>query len=223
MCRGRQARQQRRIPGGIRKAVPVILILPSITRNYDPEVGKAGGRGLDVVYRTRAASEMKSPDLGAIAGLLHWAFDGDFSTDDWEHATGGVHVTAHRGPALVGHGSVVLRRFLVDERPVHTGYVEAVGVHPDHRGTGIGRGLMEVIANLVDLSYNLGALSATGSALAFYEHLGWERWSGPTRVMGPEGPIPTPDEDGGVFVRRVDRSLSLDAPITCDWRNGDVW
>lgn len=194
-----------------------------MTWNYDPAVGKSGGSGLDVVYRTRAASEMESPDLAAIAGLLHTAFGSEFSSDDWQHGTGGVHVTVHRGPALVGHGSVVPRRFLVDERPVHTGYVEAVGVHPDHRGAGLGRGLMEVIADLVDLGYELGALSATGSALTFYEHLGWERWSGPTRVMGPEGPIPTPDEDGGVFVRRVDPSLSLAAAITCDWRDGDVW
>ena len=166
---------------------------------------------------------MQTSELRAIAGFLDTAFDGEFTPEDWEHAIGGVHVIARRGPVLVGHGSVVPRRFLVNERVVLTGYVEGVGVHPDHRGAGIGRGLMDVIAHLVDLGYELGALSASGTALAFYEHLGWERWTGPTRVMGPGGPIPTPEDDGAVFVRRVGTTFPLDGPLTCDWRKGDVW
>ena len=186
-------------------------------------MGKSGRSDLEVVYRTRHASEMKSDDLSAIVGLLDLAFDGDFSDEDWEHAIGGVHVTAHRGPDLVGHGSVVPRRFLHNDRVLRTGYVEAVAVHPDDRGAGIGLGLMEVLADLVDLNYDLGALSATGSAIAFYEHLGWDRWPGPTQVVGPDGLLPTPDEDGGVFVRRVDPTIPLDGPLTCDWRTGDVW
>jgi aminoglycoside 2'-N-acetyltransferase I len=35
----------------------------------------------------------------------------------------------------------------------------------------------------------------------------------------------TPDEDGGVLVRLTPSSPDLDpaAPLSCDWRPGDVW
>ena len=38
--------------------------------------------------------------------------------------------------------------------------------------------------------------------------------------------IGTPEEDGLVMVRRTPTTpsdLDLDAPISCDWRPGDVW
>ena len=185
-------------------------------------VGRSGGQSLEVVYRRRPTSVMGG-DLVAIRELLHTAFGDDFAQEDWDHALGGVHVTAHIGPDLVGHGAVVSRQFVHGERVLHTGYVEAVAVHPDHHGAGIGRGVMRNIEDLIDDTYDLGALSATGSALTFYMHLGWELWAGPTHVSGPDGVIPTPDDDGAVFVRRVDTTLPLTGPLICDWRVGDVW
>ncbi len=184
---------------------------------------KPGGRSFDVVYRRKATSELGGNDLGAIRDLLRLAFDGDFSDEDWDHALGGVHVTAHRGSDLVGHGSVVPRRFLHQDRVLRAGYVEAVAVHQAHRSVGVGRGLMDIIVSVIDDDYELGALSATGPALDFYEHIEWERWAGTTQVLGPSGLIPTPDDDGGVFVRRVDPTVPLTGPLVCDWRSGDVW
>ena len=65
--------------------------------------------------------------------------------------------------------------------------------------------------------------SLTGRAgRAEYEARGWTVWRGPTRVLGPRGVEPTPDEDGAVLVLGG-TGLDLDAPITCDWRDGDVW
>jgi len=186
-------------------------------------VGRPGGPNSDVVYRRRPTAEVDSGELVAIRELLHTAFGDNFTQEDWDHALGGVHVTAHIGSELVGHGAVVSRQFVHGERVLRTGYVEAVAVHPDHHSAGIGRGLMGNIEDLIDDAYDLGALSATGSALTFYKHLGWEPWAGPTHVSGPNGVIPTPDDDGAVFVRRVDSTLPLTGPLICDWREGDVW
>lgn len=166
---------------------------------------------------------MGGDDLGSILQLLHAAFGEGFTEEDWDHALGGVHVTAHIGRDLVGHGAVVSRRFLNEGRVLHTGYVEAVAVHPHHQGSGIGRGLMGIMADLIDDTYELGALSATGPALTFYRHLGWEQWTGPTQVLGPSGVTATPDDDGAVFVRRLETTLPLTGPLICDWRDGDVW
>jgi aminoglycoside 2'-N-acetyltransferase I len=41
----------------------------------------------------------------------------------------------------------------------------------------------------------------------------------------PDGERPTPAEDGYIMVLRTPASppLDLEAPISCDWRAGDVW
>jgi aminoglycoside 2'-N-acetyltransferase I len=53
-----------------------------------------------------------------------------------------------------------------------------------------------------------------------------ERWRGPTFVRLGDRERATPEEDGFVMILRTPRtpaSLDLDAPISCDWREGDVW
>jgi aminoglycoside 2'-N-acetyltransferase I len=72
-------------------------------------------------------------------------------------------------------------------------------------------------------AFELGALG-TGRH-HFYERLGWQTWTGPASVRTPEGPRRTPDEDGFILVLPTPASPALDltAPISCDWRPGDVW
>ena len=59
----------------------------------------------------------------------------------------------------------------------------------------------------------------------FYERLGWRTWRGPAFVRTPDGARRTPDEEGFILVLETVTSppLDLDAPISCDWRPGDVW
>jgi aminoglycoside 2'-N-acetyltransferase I len=45
-------------------------------------------------------------------------------------------------------------------------------------------------------------------------------------VRAPNGEQRTPDEDGYVMILRTASTpadLDLEAPISCDWRPGDVW
>ena len=46
-----------------------------------------------------------------------------------------------------------------------------------------------------------------------------------TRVRTPVGDRRTPDEDGGIMVLLTPTTpvIVLDAPISCEWRPGDVW
>ncbi len=82
---------------------------------------------------------------------------------------------------------------------------------------------MREVGEHIDRTFPLGAL-ATGS-LAFYERLGWVAWKGPTLVRTGSGLVRTEEEDGHVLVRLTPGSpeLDLSAPISCDWRSGDVW
>lgn len=163
--------------------------------------------------------------LGEIERLLDDAFAGAWDANDWEHTLGGVHVLVRDGGALVGHASVVQRRIVCGDRPLRTGYVEAVAVRSDRRREGIGSLAMDVAERVIVRAYDLGALSDGTGIDGYYERRGWIRWRGPTAVVTPEGTARTPEEDGGVLVLRTPTTPELDlgGTIACDWRPGDVW
>ena len=124
---------------------------------------------------------------------------------------------------IVTHASVVERELQVNSRPLRTGYVEAVATAPGRQGRGYGSAVMEDLTSFIRERFELGALG-TGEH-RFYERFGWQTWTGPTSVRTADGPIRTPDEDGYVMVLRTPASPPLDptAPISCEWRPGDVW
>jgi hypothetical protein len=53
--------------------------------------------------------------------------------------------------------------------------------------------------------------------------LGWELWRGPLATRTDAGLVPTPDEE--VMILRLARTpaLSLDEPLSVEWRVGEVW
>jgi aminoglycoside 2'-N-acetyltransferase I len=185
--------------------------------------------------RTVAVMEIRrltTPELGAahadaIRALLTAAFaedeHGGFSEDDWQHALGGLHFLVEMDGRIVGHASVVERVLTIGNRPVRTGYVEAVAIAPEQQRLGLGSQLMRAVDEHIDGGFELGALG-TGSQ-PFYERLGWEVWRGPSHVRTSQGLEPTPGEDGYILVLRTRRSpsLRLTDPISCEWRPGDAW
>ena len=176
-----------------------------------------------IEVRTVHTAELGSATLAAARDLLEQAFDGRWSPHDWDHSLGGVHALAWDGGTLVGHGSVVQRRLLCGGRAVRTGYVEGVGVRADRRGRGHGAAVMAALERVIRGGYELGALSASDAAVGFYTARGWLRWQGPTWSLTPYGVVRTPDDDGAVFVLPVTVTPDPASPLTCDWRDGDVW
>ena len=167
-------------------------------------------------------SDLDAGTLDAARTLLEGAFRGDFSGHDWEHALGGMHAVAWEDGVLVGHAALVQRRLLHEGRALRAGYVEGVGVRADRRRSGHGAALMEVLEEVLRSAYELGALSATEEAAAFYAERRWLRWQGPTSVLSPAGVVPTEDDDS-VHVYPLGVALDLAGELTCDWRAGDVW
>ncbi|HYH27442.1 MAG TPA: GNAT family N-acetyltransferase [Actinomycetota bacterium] len=146
-----------------------------------------------------------------------------FTEEDWEHSTGGVHFLLEDAGEIVSHAAVVERELHVAGTPIRTGYVEAMATRPEHQRRGYGTAVMGEVNAYLDRSFRLGALG-TGE-IGFYERLGWQVWRGPTSVRTTDGEIRTPEDDGFVMVRTTPSSPALDlsAPISCDWRLGDVW
>lgn len=171
--------------------------------------------------------ELSDEDVRAIRAMLDAAFaadeDGGFSDADWAHALGGIHVLLELDGEIVGHAAVVEREIHIGDRRLRTGYVESVATAPASQGSGLGTVVMEEVGRHIRDTFEFGALG-TG-AHHFYERLGWTRWAGSTFVRAPGGLQATPGEDGNVMVLRTPSTPPLDlrAPITCDWRAGDVW
>jgi aminoglycoside 2'-N-acetyltransferase I len=155
--------------------------------------------------------------------LCFGAFDGGFSSDDWDHSCGGVRVLLTEADELVAHVAVVARRLDVGGQPLRTGYVEAMAVRSDRQGEGFGRQAMGLATSHIRTTYEFGALS-TGRH-AFYERLGWERWQGPSFVRSGERLTRTAGEDEGLMVLRCGPSagLALSSSISCESRRGDDW
>lgn len=167
-------------------------------------------------------ADLGAAGLGAARSLLDEVFAGEMTDSDWEHALGGLHALVWDGQ-LIAHASLVQRRLLHQGRALRAGYVEGVAVSPARRGEGHGAAVMQSLERVVREAYEIGALGATDEAAGFYAHRDWQRWRGRTSALTPSGIVATPEEDGSVFVLPVALALDLDAELTCDWREGDVW
>jgi aminoglycoside 2'-N-acetyltransferase I len=173
--------------------------------------------------QTAHTADLCATTLDAAWELLVDAFEGDISTDDWEHALGGIHALAWDDGELVGHASVIQRRLLHDDRALRTGYVEGVGVRADYRRRGVGLALMSELERFIRGGFELGALGATDNGAKMYKALGWRLWEGPLSALTPSGVQRTPDVEGAIYVLEVGGGLDVTGELTCDWRGGDVW
>lgn len=181
-----------------------------------------------ITVRRVPSAQLTDAEVERLRALLDEAFnDPDpgerFSEDDWQHALGGIHFLADEDGRIVGHASVVERDIRVDGAPLRTGYVEAVATEPAGQGRGIGSAVMREVAAYLAEAFELGMLG-TGSQ-GFYERLGWFIWRGPSSVRLADAERPTPEEDGYIMAMRTPSTppLDPDAPISCEWRPGDVW
>jgi aminoglycoside 2'-N-acetyltransferase I len=168
---------------------------------------------------TAHTADLEPATLDAARALLDAVFAGEMTDHDWDHALGGVHALAWEGGELVGHASVVQRRLLHGGRALRAGYVEGVGVLAGRRGRGHGAAMMAPLERVIRAAYDLGALGSSDAAREFYAARGWRVWEGPTFALTPDGVERTAEED--VLPGAV--ALDLSAPLTCDWRDGDVW
>jgi aminoglycoside 2'-N-acetyltransferase I len=180
---------------------------------------------VSVVVRSVRSSELAPADLDALRSLFAVAWpDGGFGEDDLQHALGGRHWLLEVEGRIVSHASVVERELHVGGRPLRTGYLETVATLPACQGKGFGSRVVAAASEHIRARFELGGLS-TGR-VSFYQRMGWERWLGPTSMRLPDGALArTEDDDGGILVLRTPATppLDLSAPISCEWRPGDVW
>jgi GNAT superfamily N-acetyltransferase len=139
----------------------------------------------------------------------------------FETFAGGHHLLGRQGGHLVCH-AMWITRWLQPQgsAPLKTAYVELVATHPDHRNRGYASAIMEDLAQEI-AGEEMGGLSPATHGL--YERLGWRFWRGPLFARTDGGMLPTPDER--VMVLHLPRTppLNLQAPLSVEWRPGEVW
>jgi aminoglycoside 2'-N-acetyltransferase I len=173
--------------------------------------------------RTAHTADLTPVELRAVRTLLDDVFEGDFSDDDWDHTLGGIHALVHDDTGLVAHGAVIQRRVLHHGRSLRTGYVEGVVVRADLQRRGLGGRVMDALERGVDGAYALGALSASHEGEGLYKARGWQQWPGRVHVLGPDGIVHLPDEEGSTYVRPASAGpLDPAHDLIFDWRDGDV-
>lgn len=129
---------------------------------------------------------------------------------------GSCHLLAYDADRLVSHACWVTRWLQpAGLPPLRTAYVEAVATHPDCQRHGYGTLVMRRLAEEIT-AYDLGGLSP--AVTPFYTRLGWENWRGPDDSL-----LPTPQE--AIMILRTPQTppLDLDALITAEWREGELW
>lgn len=134
---------------------------------------------------------------------------------------GGTHVLGREGGRLVSHALWVTRRLQMgSSRLLRTAYIEAGATERDRRRRGYASQVMQRIAAEVR-DFDIAALSPFDAA--WYVRLGWESWRGPRFTRSNTNLIATPDEE--VMILRLPRtpSLDLNAPLSAEWREGELW
>jgi aminoglycoside 2'-N-acetyltransferase I len=133
----------------------------------------------------------------------------------------GQHLLGWRDGLLVSHLMWVTRELQpAGMTPLRTAYVELVGTDPEAWGRGYATQLLQAFPDRVQ-GYELAALSPATEGL--YRRLGWRFWRGPLSIRTDAGLVPTPDEQ--IMILRFARTPPLDdaAPLSAEWRPGEVW
>lgn len=167
-------------------------------------------------------SAVRSPTLRAAVLELCEAAYGERLEQYLQDIGPGRHFLGSVDRRLVAHLMVVQRTLVpVGGSPLRTAYIELVATAPHEQGKGYASALLRYAATQL-AGFDIAALSPTSAA--FYARLGWELWTGPLAVRTAAGLDPTPDES--VMILRLPRTppeLDLTAPLSVEWRPGEVW
>ena len=133
-----------------------------------------------------------------------------------------THVLGYCDEVLVSHAMWVTRYLQPGNlQPLRTDYVELVATHPDYRQRGFASSIMKRLVGEI-LDYDLAALSPF--SVEYYGRLGWEAWRGPLFIRA-DGKILSTPADERVMIYRLPKTppLDLNAPLSAEWRAGELW
>ena len=171
---------------------------------------------IDVVRRKHISESV----LSEVLDLCSEAYGMDYLPflTSFEDAT---HVLGTYCGRLVSHALWITRWLQYSRLPFwRTAYVEAVATGKRYRNRDFATLVMKRLAEEIK-DFDIGALS-TGS-FDFYARLGWMLWRGPLSIRKEGELIPTPGDSVMVLSLPGTPELDLDAPLSIEWRQGELW
>ena len=134
-----------------------------------------------------------------------------------------THLLGYYNDLLVCHALWVTRYLQAGINPVmRTAYVEAVATEAMYRSRGFASAILKYTIGVIQ-GYELAALSPF--SVEYYERLGWERWRGPLFIRTKEGSLMSCLDSEEVMIYRLPQTpiLDLNAPLSAEWREGELW
>jgi hypothetical protein len=133
----------------------------------------------------------------------------------------GEHLLGWDNETLATHLMWVPRTLVVGRLSLRTAYIEQVATAGSHGRRGYASQLLGMLPPLL-ASYDIAALSPATESL--YLRLGWQYWEGPLSHRKDGEGVPDPEERVMVLpLPRTPTALDRKAPLSIEWRPGDVW
>jgi aminoglycoside 2'-N-acetyltransferase I len=172
-----------------------------------------------VVERVPSAA-LTSTLTSAIHSLCDAAYDTP-TAPLFESLGPGEHLLGFQGTVLVSHLMWVTRWLQpAGARALKTSYVEMVATAPGSQRRGYASALLEKFVSCAG-DYDLAALCPATEGL--YARLGWRFWQGPLYARKDGRLLATPEERVMILILPRTPLLDLDAPLSVEWRPGEVW
>ena len=132
-----------------------------------------------------------------------------------------THVLARQDGTLVSHALWITRWMQVKGKPLmKTAYVEGVATEKSQQGKGYASAVMSALAEQIS-DFEIGGLSPAETNL--YHRLGWEYWLGPLYARVEGRWLLVPEETAMIYRAPNTPPLDIHAPLSIEWREGDVW
>ncbi len=132
------------------------------------------------------------------------------------------HILGYFDGVLVSHALWVTRYLQAGTDPImRAAYVEVVATDSNYRNRGFASSVMKYLIGEIQ-DYDLAALSPF--SVEYYAQLGWELWQGPLFIRTNDKLLPSPDDEE-VMIFRLPKTptLDLNASLSAEWREGELW
>jgi aminoglycoside 2'-N-acetyltransferase I len=171
---------------------------------------------IDVIGERDISREVYAGILDLCTGAYGFDFEPVLKT--FNNAT---HVLGWYRGELVTHALWITRWLQCSVMPPwRTAYVEAVATCERYRNRGFASLIMKRLAEEIK-DFDIGALSI--GSFHFYARLGWLLWRGPLSIRKGAELLPTPGDSVMVLSLPGTPGLDIYAPLSAEWREGELW
>jgi len=168
-----------------------------------------------------SSDELAGQDYAAIVAMCELAYEEPLAGlfDAYGLAQ---HLIGRQDGRIVSHAMWVTR-WLQPEGlpPLRTAYVEMVASHPSYQSLGHATRLMVQVPGRLTDDFQLAALCPAETRL--YRRLGWTFWRGSLFIHQAKSLLPTPEEQVMILPLPGTPPLDLDAALSAEWREGELW